>query len=200
MKTVQITPEEMETRIARFRDLKPQSRTYDAEVGIPQEVYETMTARTLYLLMSPEKQGGPMAQHPAVTTDDMMSVIIAECPPGDGPLLHAHQFTRETFFCLDGRFRIQWGDAGEHEIFLDPYDMVAVPPRVVRRFENVSDQTAHLLVFITGDSEEAFNDIDHPQIEADRLAEQFGPDILDRLRRIGVSFEAGVADARDAAE
>jgi mannose-6-phosphate isomerase-like protein (cupin superfamily) len=200
MKTIQVTPEEMETRIARFKDLKPQSRTYDSEVGIPQEVYETMTARTLYLLMSPEKQGGPMAQHPAVTTEDTMSVIIAECPPGDGPLLHAHQYTRETFFCLDGRFKIQWGDQGENEIVLEPYDMIAVPPCVVRRFENISDQTAHLLVFITGDSVEAFNDIDHPQIEADRLSAQFGPGMLDKLRKIGVSFEAGVADTRNAAE
>lgn len=200
MKTVQVTPEEMETRIARFKDLKPQSGSYDAEVGIPKEVYEMMTARTLYLLMSPEKQGGPMAQHPAVTTDDMISVIIAECPPGDGPLLHAHQFTRETFFCLNGRFKIQWGDEGENETFLEPYDMIAVPPRVVRRFENVSDETARLLVFITGDSEEAFNDIDHPQIEADRLADRFGDDVLDKLRGIGVSFEAGVVDQRDAAE
>jgi len=200
MKTVNFTPEEMNTRIARFKQLKPQSASYDADKGIPREVYETMTARTLYLLMSPENQAGPMAQAPAVTTDDKMSVIIAECPPGDGPLLHAHQFTRETFFCLDGRFKIQWGDEGENEIVLDPWDMIAVPPRVVRRFENVSDQTAHLLVFINGDSEEAFNDIDHPQIEADRLATEFGDDILDKLRGIGVTFEAGQQDARDAAE
>jgi mannose-6-phosphate isomerase-like protein (cupin superfamily) len=200
MKTIQVTPEEMEKRIARFRNLEPQSGSYDAEAGIPREVYETMTARTLYLLMSPEKQGGPMARHPAVTTDDNMSVIIAECPPGDGPLLHAHQFTRETFFCLEGRFKIQWGDEGEHETFLDPYDMVAVPPGVARRFEKVSDRTARLLVFIVGDAVEDFNDIDHPQIEADRLAERFGPGMLDKLRGIGVSFEAGVADARDAAE
>lgn len=85
MKTVNFTQQEMSTRIARFKDLKPQSSSYDAEVGIPAEVYETMTARTLYLLMSPENQGGPMAQAPAVVTQDKMSVIIAECPPGDGP-------------------------------------------------------------------------------------------------------------------
>ena len=200
MKTVNFTSQEMNARVARFKSLKPQSSAYDSEGGIPQEVYETMTARTLYLLMSPENQGGPMAQAPAVVTQDKMSVIIAECPPGDGPLLHAHQFTRETFFCLDGRFKIQWGDEGESELFLDPYDMIAVPPGVVRRFENVSDQTAHLLVWINGDSEEEFNDIDHPQVEADRLAAEFGDDVLDKLRGIGVTFEAGVTDDRDAPE
>lgn len=200
MKTVNFTQQEMGTRIARFKDLKPQSGSYDAEVGIPAEVYETMTARTLYLLMSPENQGGPMAQAPAVVTQDKMSVIIAECPPGDGPLLHAHQYTRETFMCLDGRFKIQWGDAGENQIELDKYDMIAVPPGVVRRFENISDETGRLLVWINGDSEEEFNDIDHPQVEADRLADQFGADMLDKLRGIGVTFEAGVTDDRDAAE
>jgi mannose-6-phosphate isomerase-like protein (cupin superfamily) len=200
MKTKQFTPDEMEARVARFAQLKPQSSSYDAEVGIPKEVYEMMTARTLYLLMSPEEQGGPMAQHPAVTTVDKMSVIIAECPPGDGPLLHAHQFTRETFMCLDGRFKIQWGDEGENELFLDRWDMVAVPEGVVRRFENVSDQTGHLLVWINGDSEEAFNDIDHPKVEADRLREKFGAETVEKLRGIGVSFEAGVEDGRDAAE
>ena len=200
MKTTNFTPKEMEARVARFKKIKPQSSSYDAEVGIPKEVYEMMTARSLYLLMSPENQGGPMAQNPAVITEDKMSVVIAECPPGDGPLLHAHQFTRETFFCLNGRFKIQWGDEGENELFLDPLDMVAVPPGVVRRFENVSDETARLLVWINGDSEEAFNDIDHPQIEADRLAEKFGDETLEKLRGIGVSFEAGVEDSRDAAE
>ena len=200
MKTVNFTSQEMNARVARFKSLKPQSSAYDSKGDIPQEVYETMTARTLYLLMSPENQGGPMAQAPAVVTQDKMSVIIAECPPGDGPLLHAHQFTRETFFCLDGRFKIQWGDEGESVLFLDPYDMIAVPPGVVRRFENVSDHTAHLLVWINGDSEEEFNDIDHPQVEADRLAAEFGDDVLDKLRGIGVTFEAGVTDDRDAAE
>ena len=199
MKTVNFTQQEMSTRIARFKDLKPQSSSYDAEVGIPAEVYETMTARTLYLLMSPENQGGPMAQAPAVVTQDKMSVIIAECPPGDGPLLHAHQFTRETFMCLDGRFKIQWGDEGENQIELDKYDMIAVPPGVVRRFENISDETGRLLVWINGDSEEEFNDIGNPQVEADRLADQFGDDMLDKLRGIGVTFEAGVEDGRDAA-
>lgn len=200
MKTVNFTPQEMNTRIARFKDLKPQSTSYDSEVGIPAEVYETMTARTLFLLMSPEDQGGPMAQTPAVVTQDNMSVIIAKCPPGDGPLLHAHQYTRESFMCLDGQFKIQWGDAGENEIVLDKYDMIAVPPGVVRRFENTSDEIAHLLVWINGDSAESFNDIDHPKVEADRLAAEFGDDMLEKLRGIGVSFEAGVADGRDAAE
>ncbi|MBT3401252.1 MAG: cupin domain-containing protein [Rhodospirillaceae bacterium] len=194
MKTVNFTHDEMNSRVARFRDLKAQGDSHDANGNIPKEVYEAMTARTLYLLMSPEQQGGPMAQAPAVTTEDKMSVIIAECPPGNGPILHSHKITRETFLCLDGRFKIQWGDEGENELILDPYDLVAVPPRVVRRFENVSDKTARLLVIVNGDSAEDFNDIEQPQIVADELTGQFGRDAVEKLLAMGFSFNAGVDD------
>ena len=192
MKTINVTLEEMESRVARFSQITPQSNSYSEEDGIPKEAYEMLTAKTLYLLMSPECQGGPMAHQPAVVTKDTMSVIIAECPPGDRPLLHAHHRTNETFFCLDGRFRIRWGDEGENQTFLEQYDMIAVPPGVVRDFTNVSDKTARLLVWITGETEDDFNDIEMPPIEAQRLEEKFGNEVLKKFKNIGVSFNAGV--------
>jgi len=192
MKTITVTLEEMESRVARFSQISPQSNSYSEEDGIPKEAYEMLTAKTLYLLMSPECQGGPMAHQPAVVTKDKMSVIIAECPPGDRPLLHAHHRTNETFFCLDGRFRIRWGDEGENQTFLEQYDMIAVPPGVVRDFTNVSDKTARLLVWITGETEDDFNDIEMPPIEAQRLEEKFGNEVLKKFKNIGVSFNAGV--------
>ena len=185
MKTINVTLEEMESRVARFSQIKPQSNSYSEEDGIPKEAYEMLTAKTLYLLMSPECQGGPMAHQPAVVTKDKMSVIIAECPPGDRPLLHAHHRTNETFFCLDGRFRIRWGDEGENETFLEQYDMIAVPPSVVRDFTNVSDKTPLLLVWITGETEDDFNDIEMPPIEAQRLEEKFGDEVLKKFKNIG---------------
>ena len=192
MKTITVTLEEMESRVARFSQITPQSNSYSEEDGIPKEAYEMLTAKTLYLLMSPECQGGPMAHQPAVVTKDKMSVIIAECPPGDRPLLHAHHRTNETFFCLDGRFRIRWGDEGENQTYLEQYDMNAVPPGVVRDFTNVSDKTARLLVWITGETEDDFNDIEMPPIEAQRLEEKFGDEVLKKFKNIGVSFNAGV--------
>ena len=192
MKTITVTLEEMESRVARFSQISPQSNSYSEEDGIPKEAYEMLTAKTLYLLMSPECQGGPMAHQPAVVTKDKMSVIIAECPPGDRPLLHAHHRTNETFFCLDGRFRIRWGDEGENQTYLEQYDMIAVPPGVVRDFTNVSDKTARLLVWITGETEDDFNDIEMPPIEAQRLEEKFGNEVLKKFKNIGVSFNAGV--------
>ena len=192
MKTINVTLEEMESSVARFSQIKPQSNSYSEEDGIPKEAYEMLTAKTLYLLMSPECQGGPMAHQPAVVTKDKMSVIIAECPPGDRPLLHAHHRTNETFFCLDGRFRIRWGDEGENQTYLEQYDMIAVPPGVVRDFTNVSDKTARLLVWITGETEDDFNDIEMPPIEAQRLEKKFGNEVLEKFKNIGVNFNAGV--------
>ncbi len=191
MKTITVTLEEMESRVARFSQITPQSNSYSEEDGIPKEAYEMLTAKTLYLLMSPECQGGPMAHQPAVVTKDKMSVIIAECPPGDRPLLHAHHRTNETFFCLDGRFRIRWGDEGENQTYLEQYDMIAVPPGVVRDFTNVSKRTARLLVWITGETEDDFNDIEMPPIEARRLEEKFGNEVLKKFKNIGVRFNAG---------
>lgn len=186
--TRQVSPEEMERNIARFSRLKPQSSYYRKDQGIPDAAYETVTAKTLYTLMAPSQKAGPMSATPAILTEDNLSVIIAECPPGDKPMLHAHFFTVEHFFCLSGRFKVRWGDEGEHETLLEPFDMIAVPPGVCRDFTNVSDQTAHLLVLITGRSEEDYNDIGFAPSESRRFKQQFGEDVAGKLESIGFSF------------
>ena len=70
--------------------------------------------------------------------------------------------------------------------------MIARPPRVVRDFTNITDHTARLIVIITGESEEAFNDIEMTPGEANRVDEQHGKHVLDHFRKIGMNFEAGV--------
>ena len=188
MKTRAVSPEEMEKRIARFAAVKPQSAYYSKDAGIPDAAYETVTAKALYTLMAPSEKAGPMSAQPAILTEDNLSVIIAECPPGDKPMLHAHFYTVEHLFCLSGRFRIRWGDEGENEIFLSPFDMIAVPPGVCRDFTNVSDQTAHLLVLITGKKEADYNDIGFAPAESMRFKKEFGGEVADRLEAIGFSF------------
>lgn len=188
MQTRNVTPEEMERRIARFDRLQPQSGLYQEETGIPREAYELMAAKTLYLLMAPETQGGPMAQRPAIAGQKGLSVIMARCPPGDKPLLHAHFKTHETFMCLTGRFRIRWGDRGEHETFLDPFDMIAVPPAVCRDFTNVSDSDALLLVLITGQGDDDFNDIAVGPDDSQMMVKRFGMDVIRKYQQVGTEF------------
>jgi len=188
IKTVAVTPAAMRKRIARFKDLKPQSGYYAANEGVPREAYEMMTAETLYLLMAPASQGGPMAQKPAIEGNKGLSMIVAKCPPGDRPLLHAHFKTSETFMCLTGRFRIRWGDHGEHEIFLDPFDTIAVPPAICRDFTNVSDHDALLLVIIQGSGDDDFNDIAIAPGETAMMQRRFGADVVKQLEATGVRF------------
>jgi len=193
MKTVQVTPAEMESRIARFRSTKPQSGYY-ADSGIPKEAYELMTAKTLYLMMAPETQGGPMAAKPAIVGAKGMSLIVAECPPGDKPLLHAHFRTDETFMVLKGRFRIRWGDRGEYEVYLEPFDVIAVPSGVCRDFTNVTDETAYLLAIITGQSDKDFDDIAIAPDDAKMMRDRFGPEVIRKIEATGVQFMTSTAD------
>jgi len=79
-------------------------------------------------MMRPEGIKGATGEAAPVIGGDggeVFTVNMVRCPPGDSPLLHAHHTTRETFLCMNGRFAIKWGDEGEHEITLDPYDMIA---------------------------------------------------------------------------
>jgi uncharacterized RmlC-like cupin family protein len=147
------------------------------------------TAPSSLAAMSPSSsRSGTMSATPPVVADDKLSVIIAECPPGNKPMLHAHFKTTEHFFCLTGRFLIRWGDAAEHETILEPFDMIAVPRAVCRGFTNISDDTAHLLVLIIGDSEESYNDIGFPPSESEKFKERFGEEITGKFESIGFSF------------
>ncbi|MEI8268115.1 MAG: cupin domain-containing protein, partial [Betaproteobacteria bacterium] len=129
---------EMEAHIARFARMKPKSRRYAEQAGIPAEAFEMIAAKNIFLLMAPEGAGGANAS-PAVKGAPGLTVNVCECPPGNGPMLHAHQSTRETFFCLRGRFEVRWGDQGELSTMLEEFDMIAVPPGVSRAFTNVGD-------------------------------------------------------------
>ena len=188
MQTIEISAAEMASHIARFDRQESQSAHYAEAAGIPREAYEIMAAKTLYLMMAPASQGGPMAQRPAVVGDSGLSVIIARCPPGDKPLLHAHHYTVETFMCLTGRFRIRWGSKGDQHIDLEPHDMIAVPPGVDRQFENITDEEALLLVIISGSGDKDFADISMPPAETAMIRERFGQSTIDGYNKIGVAF------------
>ena len=57
-------------------------------------------------------------------------MTIAKCPPNQGPGLHNHQATFETFTVLKGKFLIAWNDDGSEEIILNELDTISIPPGV----------------------------------------------------------------------
>lgn len=192
--TRRIPPAEMQQHIARFKDLVSTKAKHAQDKGIPAEVFEIMTAKTTYNVMSPADLGGQLSPKPAVVGGDagVFRLGIVVCPPGNGPALHIHWKTHETFMALDGRWEIQWGDEGEDSIVLEPYDLIAVPPRVARRFVNLSDQDARLMVIIQGAPDE-FDDVGRMPSTAATIVERFGPEMLEKLEANGWTF---VPDAR----
>lgn len=187
MRTVQATPKQMEARTARFDRLGLWDVQHNQK--LPQDARDLVYARKLLAITSPRDALGPLANSAPIRDVDF-TLHVAECPPGQGPGLHAHHATTETFFCLDGRFRINWGDHGEDEVVLERWDTVSVPPGVVRGFQNVSEEVAHLLILVTGGVSD-MNDIAMTPDYREKLA-AFGPDVVPELEKTGLRFDAGV--------
>jgi mannose-6-phosphate isomerase-like protein (cupin superfamily) len=120
-----------------------------------------------------------------------ISLSMAICQPGEGPYMHMHMHTDETFLVLYGKFAIIWGEHGEHRVEVGQYDLISVPAGVLRTFENIGDEPAALFVVIQGDKKE-FNDVSFTPALAESIAEKYGEDTLAQLKANGRNFTAGV--------
>jgi uncharacterized RmlC-like cupin family protein len=147
-----------------------------------------VAAGKVYPVMVPATYAGRNKGAP-VKGEPGLSVSIAECPPGNGPGLHNHANTIENFFCLNGRFEISWGDNGEDKLVLEPLDMVSVPPGIHRRFKNISDETARLLVMIQIPTEKQEDNVTFAASLGREIEQKHGADALKKLNEIGFKFE-----------
>lgn len=191
MKSIEVSPEEMAKRAAKFKDLRPYSDQHDESTGIPRKAMEKLTAHRVYPVMVPESYTGRSSMAP-VKAGERVVLAIAECPPGDGPGLHNHEITTESFFCLQGRFEITWGDEGEHSVVLDPMDFVSVPPGVMRAFRNISDETGRLFVTIEMGEPGSNDRVAYAPSVADEVEAEYGLQTLENLKKIGFKFDGGV--------
>jgi uncharacterized RmlC-like cupin family protein len=188
-KTLRPTQEEMKKRIARFRDLVSTKARHAEGKGIPVEVLEMITAKSTFNIMSPTDLGGQLSPTPPVVGGDagVFRLGIVTCPPGNGPGLHVHWRTHETFMALTGKWEVIWGDKGEEKTVIEPFDLIAVPPEVTRTFVNISDEDAHLLVVIQGKKGE-FDDVGRVPETAQKIADKFGPEMVGKLEAAGWQF------------
>jgi uncharacterized RmlC-like cupin family protein len=182
-----VTPEEMNARVARFKKLDSYQKQH-ADNGLPQDAMEKVAAGKVYPVMVPASYSGRNKGAP-VKGEPGLSVSIAECPPGNGPGLHNHANTIENFFCLNGRFEISWGDNGEDKLVLEPLDMVSVPSGIHRRFKNVSDETARLLVMIQIPTEKQEDNVTFAASLGKEIEQKHGAEALAKLNEIGFKFE-----------
>ncbi len=184
-----VSPEEMATRIVRFRDMAPRPKPGAGQ--LPEEVVDFMTADANYSYMAPAMEGQSIIQRYAAMAGgdagDAISVSLAVCSPGRGPTLHAHLNTVEAFFCLSGRFAIEWGPRGEESVVLEPWDFIHVPKGVVRTFKNVGDTEGALLVIIQG-QRNTFDDVVNAPYVAEQITTRFGPAAVTKLEELGRQF------------
>ena len=195
MLTKDCSPEEISEFTAYFDDLKPNSLDFLEREGIPMGAYEMIGAKKIFLVAASAREQSGGNTKPAIDIPAGVSVYICETPPGNGPALHAHMRTRETFMCLNGRFRIRYGKTGENTLELGPMDTVSVPNGVLRAFENITDENAYLLVLIhETEGEEALNDVYIKPETGRDIAEKYGEDALRGLERVGNQFTADLVE------
>jgi quercetin dioxygenase-like cupin family protein len=173
-------------RVARFAELRQWPVQDDDEV--PQEARDLFLARRLLTVAIPAGLQGPFANPAPISDVEGFSLNIAICPPGQGPGLHIHRSTTETFTCLKGKFRVYYGDDGEYETILHELDTVSFPPGTMRGFQNVGDADGYLQVLITGPVDD-MNDISFKPEMRDRLA-AFGEGVVAAIEARGTRFDA----------
>jgi quercetin dioxygenase-like cupin family protein len=186
MKTIRISGADMQQRIARFKDLKPLPIQQSA---IPLAARDVVYSRKLLSVIGLEDAQTPINVGAPISGAAGMTMTLAVCPPGQGPGLHAHRQTYETFTVLKGRFEVTWNDDGSGRAVLELLDTVSFPPGVCRAFRNIGDDEGILQVLITGGVHD-MTDIDFSE-DAKRKIEAVGRGLSKEFEKAGFSFTAG---------
>jgi len=181
----------MKDRISRFKELKPLPIQ---NPSIPEKARDVVYARKLLSVIGLDGDSSPINAGAPIVGAAGMTMTLAVCPPGQGPGLHNHLRTYETFTVLKGRFEVRWNDDGTERAVLEQFDTISLPPGICRAFRNIGDEEGMLQVRITGGvhdrSDIAFTPAAKQDIEAVRrgLAAEF--------EKAGFAFNAGGAQPK----
>lgn len=178
MDIIDLSVEEMEQRVARYRNLKASKQAF-VDTRIPE--YE----RDIYNVI-----GRGVTEDASLTAEITDSryfgITYVGADPGKGAALHAHE-TIEVFIPLTGRWAAVWGEDGDKEIIVEPFDVISFPPGVYRGFRNVGDEHAMLMAIIG--SKETTDD-------GGRVA--WAPQVLEASHQTGLKVNAaGDLETRD---
>jgi quercetin dioxygenase-like cupin family protein len=186
MKTITISEKDMEKRVARFKNLSPLPIQ---QSDVPLAARDVVYARELLSVIGLEGAQTPINAGAPILGAAGMTMTLAVCPPGQGPGLHAHRQTYETFTVLQGRFEVSWNDDGSGRAVLELFDTVSFPPGVCRAFRNIGDGEGILQVLISGGVHD-MNDIDFAE-DAKRRIEAVGAGLSKAFEAAGFTFTAG---------
>lgn len=165
MGNVQISPNEMGKRVARFTQLKPSPRAFVDSLlpGHEREIFNVIGRGVTE----------DASLNPAISDARDFNLTLVHAHPDKGAALHAHP-TVEVFMPLSGRWIVSWGDHGENEITLEQWDVISVPPGVMRGFRNAGSEPGYLLAILGG-------------TDAGRVA--WAPQVLERARQTGLRLD-----------
>src|SRR2546427_2739131 len=187
MKTVRISKEQMAKRISRFDKLRPLPIQNES---IPEKARDVIYSRKLLSVIGLEENAQtPINAEAPIIGAAGMTMTLAVCPAGQGPGLHSHRQTYETFTVLKGEFEVRWNDDGSESAVLRQLDTISFPPGVCRAFRNVGEAEGILQVINTGGvhdmSDIAFSPNAKREIEAVR------PGLAAEFEKAGFTFNAG---------
>jgi quercetin dioxygenase-like cupin family protein len=189
MKTIRISREEMERRIARFDRLKPLPIQ---NASIPEKARDVVYSRKLLSVVGLEMSGletsTPINAEAPIRGAAGMTITLAVCPPGQGPGLHAHRRTYETFTVLAGEFEVTWNDDGGESATLRLFDTISFPPGVCRAFRNIGKAEGILQVVITGGVHDMTDIAFSPKARQEIEAVQ--PGLAAEFEKVGFTFDA----------
>lgn len=177
---------EMAARVARFADLSPLAAQRDAT--IPQNALDLIYSRKLLPVIRRDGAETAISDSAApIEGAGGITITYACCPPGQGPGLHSHKRTFETFTVLQSSFEFRWGEEGETRVTLEKFDVISLPPGHARAFTNVGTEEGLLQVIISGGTHDA-NDLVLPYSVSEKLRD-LAPEFHDRLAATGITFK-----------
>lgn len=185
------TPEdgEIENRVTRGEQLVAYKRELSASTGIPPQATEMLSAGSVYPLIVPVGHSGRARKAPMYGLPSLY-LSIAECTPGEaGPPPHSHSDTQESFLCIEGEWEMTTGFHHEHITKVKPYDLVAMPTKVMRGFRNTGPGRSRLFVVIQG-AEKMTDMVAFPKRVGIEMEKRFGPQVIKEFEKIHLIFDA----------
>ena len=173
--------EELESRIGRFEDLQQMSTAKKYE-WCGQDALDVIFARKLMPIILDDTKN-PFGNIAPIIGAAGTTMFISIMPPEQGPCLHSHNSTYETFFVLEGTIEYYIGDPIKHRVTLEKWDTLSCPPGVYRGFKNSGDIDAVQLTVITG-VEEGRDDVSAPDAVIRDIEKRFGDKVANAFREI----------------
>ena len=179
----QMTKAEIDERTARYTDLESMNVPIDRET-VSQDAMDVIFARNILPIIM-EKSKNPFGDTSAIFGANGLAMNISVLPPGQGPCLHAHNATFETFFVLEGEITFHVGEPGNEEhLTLGKWDTFSCPPEAYRGFNNASTENQAVLLTIINGDPDVRDDVNVPSAITSQLRDNYGQAVVEEFTKV----------------